>query len=153
MKCMLKRLFRKFWYRGAGVLLYRMDSDGSCKVILFKRNNNPDKHKYSITGGRMDRDDERNFRKTAERETWEETKITVEIPEYCPVLVTNLFFFKWKTYFVRYEERVDRSRFTISEIYDWIEQPISEAMKRKDLAYLMPMTLKALRRKSGKGFL
>ena len=148
---MVEKLIRKIWYRGAGAMLYRLTPDGECRVILFRRANNPDKGKYSITGGRMDSEERYDYRATAKRETWEEAKIDIVIPEDCPVLVTNLLFFKWKTYFVRYEGKIERSRFRVNEIDDWKEMSIAEALKRKDLARLMPRTLRALKKKVGKG--
>jgi 8-oxo-dGTP pyrophosphatase MutT (NUDIX family) len=57
----------------------------------------------------VDDKDKRDFAAAAKRETDEEAKIDIEIREDCPVLVTNLVFFKWKTYFVRYEGKVERS--------------------------------------------
>ena len=140
---MLKKLF----YKGAGVLLYRMTEDDECNVLLFKRNNNPDKHRYSITGGKMDAGDRDDYRTTAARETLEEVGIRVDIPKDCPHQSTNLFFFKWKTYFLPYEGVIDERRFRRSEILGYIEVPLKEALRRNDIGCPMPRTLRALRRK------
>lgn len=142
---MLGKLIRKIWYRGAGVLLYRTMPDGGCNVILFKRGNTPEIGKYSITGGRMEKRDKRDFSVTASRETWEETRIETLIPKDCPSLATNLFFFKWKTYFMPFNGTIDEKGFRRSEILGWIEVPLEEALRRKDTGYLMPRTLRALR--------
>ncbi len=141
-------------YKGAGILLYRKSKTGGYNVILFKRNNAPDKGKYSITGGQMDHGYTEGFEKNAERETLEEVGIRISIPEGCPYVVTRIpFFFMWKTYFIPYEGTPDVGRFRHSEIAGFLEMSLEEALQRKDLAFPMSRTLKALRRRIRKGII
>ena len=142
---MLEMTIRKIWYRGAGVMLYRMTPDGECRVILFRRANNPDKGKYSVIGGKMDDRDKGDYSGTAARETREEVGISMSVPEDCPTITINLIFFKWKTFYIHYAGRIDRSRFSRSEIEDFIELPLEEAFRRPALARFMRGTLVKLR--------
>lgn len=142
---MIKWVNSENWYKGAGILLYRTTPDGGCNVILFKRRNNPDKGKYSVLGGKMDDRDKGDYSVTAAREAREEVGISLSVPEDCPTMTINLIFFKWKTFYIHYAGRIDRSRFSRSEIEDFVELPLEEAIRRPDLARFMRGTLVKLR--------
>jgi len=75
----LRRLYPKQPLVGVGVVLVC-----SGKILLEKRKNEPGKGKWSIPGGLVELGEEAE--RTAIREVWEETGLTVEKPELIDVL-------------------------------------------------------------------
>lgn len=66
--------------KGAGVILYTKEKDGSIKTLLGKRLFNPGKNCWGVPGGRMEDIDNGSFENTAVRECFEETGIMIEKP-------------------------------------------------------------------------
>jgi 8-oxo-dGTP diphosphatase len=75
----LRRLYPKQPLVGVGAVLVC-----SGKILLEKRKNEPGKDKWSIPGGLVELGEEAE--RTAIREVWEETGLTVEKPELIDVL-------------------------------------------------------------------
>lgn len=61
------------YYRGAGILFFAADQTGTTRVLLGRRLFRPYAGYWSIPGGQMEAADAGDFRRTACRETFEET--------------------------------------------------------------------------------
>lgn len=66
--------------KGAGVILYSINTDKTVCILLGKRLNNPGKGSWGIPGGGMEDADKDDFQDNAIRECFEETDIIIERP-------------------------------------------------------------------------
>lgn len=89
-------------YRGAGVLLFRLNKDtGEYEVLLGKRSIRQGYGKWAIPGGGMERHDV-DYKACAFRELWEETGIDINLiqTKYLDEIKTDIPFFHWRTFLV-----------------------------------------------------
>lgn len=82
--------------KGAGVILYSIDSDNQILVLLGKRIYDPGKGSWGIPGGGMEEDND-DFEINAIRECYEETDIIIDKPltEFDRLSFPHL---DWRTY-------------------------------------------------------
>ena len=86
-------------YKGAGIALFQKQ-DNDYAILLGKRTIKPNKGKWSIPGGRFEKNDNFFF-ETAIREFREETGINIfdiAIEKKAIVCRFNYSFFEWKTF-------------------------------------------------------
>jgi 8-oxo-dGTP pyrophosphatase MutT (NUDIX family) len=95
------RIVKKTFYSGAGILVSSRDVDNEIHVLLGKRKYNPHKGKWSIPGGRKNRE-EADFKTAALREMSEEIVLDgMHQPrheELTPVFTFLSGVFNWRTY-------------------------------------------------------
>ncbi len=118
-------------YKGAGIALFKK-INGDYSILLGKRNINPDKGKWSIFGGKREKEDKSDW-DTAKREFFEESYInfdtlkTKEIEEckFC------LPFFKWTTFLREVDDSFSAPNYFSSEFSDLKFIALNEINKYK----------------------
>ena len=109
----LKHLMEQIPYHGAGILFWHQGEDGKLSVLLGLRSHHPQKGQWSIPAGgwwekkdAYDKNNKRNYRKTAIRETWEEIRLLVDNPNDLTYLWSRHFpFFHFVVYACRLSEK------------------------------------------------